>query len=106
MSGPVVKIDSDVLATLRVAAKAFIRVRPKDPNVDQFRGALEKSEAIINRCVKCGHEWAQNGEQPPRRCPCAECRTVKWNRVAGSPLGCVKALVAHMVKRSKSDDRD
>jgi predicted nucleic acid-binding Zn-ribbon protein len=32
----------------------------------------------INKCVKCGHEWPQSTPTPPRRCPAAGCRTVKW----------------------------
>ncbi len=33
----------------------------------------------INQCAKCGHEWPQSTGVPPRRCPAAGCRTVKWN---------------------------
>lgn len=36
----------------------------------------------INKCVKCGHEWPQSSDTPPRRCPAAGCRTVKWKKEA------------------------
>ncbi len=40
----------------------------------------------INTCAKCGHEWPQSTKTPPRRCPAAGCRTVKWEMADGQQI--------------------
>ncbi len=55
---------------------------------------------IVNTCAKCGHEWPQSGKTPPRRCPAAGCRTVKWEMADGQEIS-----FAEVEKRKLAADR-
>lgn len=44
---------------------------------------------VVNMCHRCGHEWAQRGEQTPERCP--NCNSPYWSVPRGQPKGPRKA---------------
>jgi predicted nucleic acid-binding Zn-ribbon protein len=52
---------------------------------------------VINKCVKCGREWPQSTPAPPRRCPAAGCRTVKWS----ASMELSKRSIRHILKEGK-----
>lgn len=39
----------------------------------------------INRCKRCGHEWAQRGERNPKTCPNPACRSPYWDKERTKP---------------------
>jgi len=65
--------------------------------MDTMSGDRHTAETL--KCAKCGWVWMKRrGQDDPKRCPNAECRTKKWKVEVGGAYSTSDALGMEEIK--------